>query len=269
MRVHLLSDMHLEFAPFQPNGVDADVVVLAGDVHTGKNAIKWILKTFPDRPVIYVLGNHEFYGQKIPKLISDIKDVAQATNVHVLENDSVEIGNVVFLGATLWTDFRLNGDPVLAETAAQTGMTDFRRIRVTPSYRRFRPRDARWLHAQSLEWLARQTANARGRKIVVVTHHAPSARSVPSGFQNDQLYPAYASNLEPFVAECGAALWIHGHIHGRADFTVSGTRVVGNPRGYPTEPHWLRSVICSHCLSGAVVLRKTASAIRAGRPIAG
>src|SRR5262245_7005031 len=150
MRVHILSDLHVEFAPFQPKNVDADVTVLAGDVHTGKNGITWIHKTFPDRAVIYVLGNHEFYGQKIPKLIDDIKEIAQGTNVRVLENQSVEIDNVVFLGATLWTDFRLNGDSVLAEVTAQTGMTDFRRIRVTPSYRRFCPADARRLHTQSL-----------------------------------------------------------------------------------------------------------------------
>lgn len=237
MRVQILSDLHLEFAPFQPNNVGADVVLLAGDVHTGRNGIKWILKTFPDRPVIYVLGNHEFYGQKIPKLISEVKEVAQGTNVHVLENDSVEIENVVFFGATLWTDFRLNGDPVLAEVAAQTGMTDFRRIRVTPSYRRFRPSDARRIHARSLEWLAEQIEQARGRKIVVVTHHAPSPQSIPMQFRNDPLNPAFASNLESFIAESGATLWIHGHIHHRADFIVGGTCVVANPRGYPTEPH--------------------------------
>ena len=237
MRVHILSDLHLEFAPFQPINVGADVVLLAGDVHTGRNGIKWILKTFPDRPVIYVLGNHEFYGQKIPKLISEIKEVAQGTNVHVLENDSVEIENVVFFGATLWTDFRLNGDPILAEVAAQTGMTDFRRIRVTPSYRCFRPSDARRIHARSLEWLAEQIEQARGRKIVVVTHHAPSPQSIPMQFRNDPLNPAFASNLESFIAESGATLWIHGHIHHRADFIVGGTCVVANPRGYPTEPH--------------------------------
>jgi Icc-related predicted phosphoesterase len=237
MRIHILSDLHLEFAPFQRNNVDADVVVLAGDVHTGKNGIKWILKAFPDRPVIYVLGNHEFYGQKIPKLIDEIKEFAQGTSVHVLENDCVEIGNVIFLGATLWTDFRLYGDPVLAEVTAQTGMTDFRRIRVTPSYRRFRPSDARRIHTHSLEWLTQQVEQARGRKIVVVTHHAPSPQSIPARFQNDPLNPAFASNLESFISECGAALWIHGHIHHHSDYTIGSTRVVANPRGYPTEPH--------------------------------
>ncbi len=76
MRIHILSDLHLEFAPFFPSPVDADVVVLAGDTHTGRNGIKWALQAFPDRPVIYVLGNHEFYGQKIPKLVSELKELS-------------------------------------------------------------------------------------------------------------------------------------------------------------------------------------------------
>ncbi len=225
----------MEFAPFQPGEVDADVIVLAGDIHTGLNGIKWIPKAFPDRPVIYILGNHEFYGQKIPELTSEIRDMARGTNVHVLENERIEIGKIVFLGATLWTDFRLNGDPVLAEMAAQTGMTDFQRIRVTPSYRRFRPADARRFHARSLEWLVQQAEMARGAKVVVVTHHAPSPQSIPPRFGNDPLNPAFASNLEPFIAKSGAVLWIHGHIHSRSDFVIGQTRVVANPRGYPGE----------------------------------
>lgn len=236
MRVHILSDLHLEFAPFQKTNVGADAVVLAGDVHTGTNGIKWILNTFRDQPVVYVLGNHEFYGQKIQKLISNIKEIAQGTNVHVLENDRVELGDVVFLGATLWTDFRLLGDPVRSGAAAQAGMNDCRRIRLLPNYRRFLPKDARAFHAESLIYLAQQMEHARGKKIIVVTHHAPSAQSIPLRFQGDPLNAAFASNLEGFIAICGAALWIHGHMHHHSDYVIGGTRVIANPRGYPTEP---------------------------------
>ena len=237
MRVHIMADLHLEFAPFQPNKVDADVVVLAGDVHNGVNGIKWILKTFPEQPVIYVLGNHEFYGQKIPKLISEIKELAQGSNVHVLENEAVEIANVTFLGATLWTDFRLYGDIELAEQAAESGVTDFQRIHVSPSLRHFRPKDARRIHAQSLDWLTQQVRNAQGDQVVVVTHHAPSPQSIPLGFCNDSLNPAFASNLEPFIANSGVKWWIHGHIHSRSDYVIGTTRIVANPRGCPGEPH--------------------------------
>jgi Icc-related predicted phosphoesterase len=233
MRLHILSDLHLEFAPFQPTQVEADVIILAGDVHTGKNGIQWILKNFPDRPVIYVLGNHEFYGQKIPKLIGEIKSLAQGTHVHVLENDSVEINGVVFLGATLWTDFKLNGDVVMAEVTAQTNMTDFRRIRVTPSYRKFRPNDARRLHEQSVQWLSKEMEGLAGKKTVVVTHHAPSPKSVPDRYRNDPLNPAYASDLDRFITDNHASLWVHGHIHHYLDYHIGNTRIIANPRGYP------------------------------------
>jgi predicted phosphohydrolase len=235
MRVHVLSDLHLEFAPFQPNKVDADVIVLAGDIDTGTNGIKWILKTFPDRPAVYILGNHEFYGQNISELISSIKALAQGTNVHVLENNAVEIGSVVFLGATLWTDFRLSGDTVLAAVNAQTRMADFSQIRTTPSNRYFHPADARRLHAQSLEWLIQKAPEARGKSIVVVTHHAPSPHSIPSKFLGDPLNPAFASNLEPFMLESGIRFWIHGHIHHHSDYMIGSSRVIANPRGYPGE----------------------------------
>jgi Icc-related predicted phosphoesterase len=235
MRIHILSDLHLEFAPFQPSNVDADVIVFAGDVHTGANGLKWIRENFPDRQIIYVLGNHEFYGQKIPKLTGELKAAAAGSNIHLLENDAVEIGGVLFMGATLWTDFGLLGDVVLAEVTAQTGMTDFKRIRISPSYRRFSPADARRLHRQSLAWLAEQAGRVRDQKLVVVTHHAPSPRSISQRFQNDPLNPAYASNLDSFIAICKAQLWIHGHIHQHSDYSIDSTRVIANPRGYPCE----------------------------------
>ena len=73
--------------------------------------------------------------------------------------------------------------------------------------------------------------------VVVVTHHAPSALSLGHDLQfQDAVRAAYASNLEELVAGSGAALWVHGHIHRAADYSVGGTRVICNPRGYPDEP---------------------------------
>ena len=187
MRLHVLSDLHLEFEPFTPPTVEADVVILAGDVSTGRNGLKWALKTFPDRPVVYVLGNHEFYGQKLQKLIKELQELADGTNVHLLENGSFRIGDVVFLGATLWTDFALNGNPVVSEVVAQTSMNDYRRIRTLPRYSRLKPSDTRRLHMESRRWLEDQAFAHRGRKVVVVTHHAPSRESIPPAFAGRSL----------------------------------------------------------------------------------
>lgn len=235
MRLHILSDLHLEFAPFTPPATNADAVILAGDISTGRNGLKWAMATFPDRPVIYVLGNHEFYGQKLQKLIQELRAVARGSNVHVLEDECLTLDDVTFLGATLWTDFALSGDPVMAEVVAQTSMSDYRRIRTLPDYRRLRPSDTRRIHVRSRCWLEEQTLALRGRKVVVVTHHAPSIRSIPSRYEGDPCNPAFASELAPFVEKSGARLWIHGHIHSPSDYRLGATRILANPRGYPTE----------------------------------
>lgn len=236
MRLYILSDLHLEFEPFTPPAVEVDVVILAGDVSTGRNGLKWALTAFPERPVIYVLGNHEFYGQKLQKLILELREMARGTNVHVLENESWTVGEVTFLGATLWTDFALNGNPVVSEVVAQTGMNDYRRIRTLPNYKRLRPADTRQLHAQSRKWLEDELFRLKGRKVVVVTHHAPSPESIPMAFEGDAFNPAFTSDMKRFITETGARLWVHGHLHSPSDYRVGGTRVLANPRGYPTEP---------------------------------
>src|ERR1035437_2084388 len=236
MRLRLLSDLHLEFEPFTPRAVESDVVILAGDVGSVRNGLKWALKTFPDRPVIYVLGNHEFYGQKLQKLIKELQELADGTNVRLLENEQCSIGEVVFLGATLWTGFGLNGNPVVSEVVAQTGMNDYRRIRTLPRYSRLRPSDTRRLHMQSRQWLEDQVFSLKGRKVVVVTHHTPSRESIPPAFDGDACNPAFASDMSRFIVESEARLWAHGHIHYSCDYTLGRTRVLANPRGYPTEP---------------------------------
>jgi predicted phosphodiesterase len=235
MKLHILSDLHTEFASFEWPGTKADVVILAGDTGVGKHGLEWVFRTVPSTPVIYVTGNHEYYGQKIPKLVNELKQLAAGSNVRVLENDAAVIGDVVFLGATLWTDFALDGNVSLATFDAVTGMSDFRRIRVLPTYRRFHPRDARRIHEATLQWLATAARSFPGKKLVVVTHHAPSRESLSPRYRADSLNPAYASNLEPLVNELGADLWIHGHIHHASDYRIGRTRVIANPRGYPGE----------------------------------
>lgn len=235
MRLHIISDLHLEFAPFSMPDVKADAVVLAGDVGVGHNGLKWIRAWIPSTPVVYVLGNHEYYGETMPKLVEELRAAANGTNVHILENSRVDFGDVTILGATLWTDFALNGDPVVGGLTAEQGMNDFRHIRTLPGYRKLRASYLRRVHADSVRWLKTEAAACRGRKLVVVTHCPPSARSISPIYAGDPLNAAFVSNLDSLVAEFGALLWVHGHTHVSADYTIGGTRVLGNPRGYPGE----------------------------------
>ena len=136
MKLHILSDVHVEFGPYDAPETDADVVVLAGDIHVGRNGFDWAREQFPNKPVLYVLGNHEYYGKALPKFADKLRELAEGTNVHILEQDSLTLDGVTFLGCTLWTDFELFGDPRIAGYEAAQKMTDYKRIRVSPNYRR-------------------------------------------------------------------------------------------------------------------------------------
>ena len=237
MRLHVLSDLHLEFAPFDPPAVEADVVVLAGDLAPGLRGLEWAAARWPERPLVIVPGNHEFYGHTYPALVRKLVARAAALrgDVHVLSDAAAVVGGVRFLGATLWTDFRVFGDPAAGMAAAQLQMTDFRRIRVEPTYSTARPPDtARW-HARSVAWLRGALAEPHDAPTVVVTHHAPSRRSL-NPLYADPVASAYASALDALVEGSGARLWVHGHTHHCVDYRVGDTRVLSNQRGYPDEP---------------------------------
>jgi predicted phosphodiesterase len=237
MKLQIFSDLHVEFESFYPPETEADVVILAGDIHVGKKGIDWAKASFADRQVLYVLGNHEYYGRAYPKHIDDLRKLTSGSNVHILENDRLVIDDVTFLGCTLWTDFQLFGDPKIAGYYATQRMTDYHKIRVNPQYRKLRSLDTAVIHAKSLRWLQESVIDLQCEKLVIITHHAPSARSIPASFQEDILSAAYASHLEAFVAESGAKLWVHGHLHSQQDYSIGNTRVICNPRGYPDEPN--------------------------------
>lgn len=235
MKLHILSDLHIEFESFNPTFIDTDIIILAGDIHVGKKGVEWALTNFPDKPVIYILGNHEYYGKAFPKHINDLKQLAHGTNIHLLENDSFVLDGVKFIGCTFWTDFKLFGDPRIAGYQATQTMNDYRKIRVSPQYRKLRSLDTTFIHSKSLRWLEEELKNSKDSKVVVITHHAPSKRSLPGSDQDDILSAAYASHLDRFVEDSCAVLWIHGHIHTQQDYLIGSTRVICNPRGYPDK----------------------------------
>jgi predicted phosphodiesterase len=235
MRLHIISDLHLEFSPLDLPVVDADVVVAAGDIHKGHKGLEWLRRAIPKTPVIYVLGNHEYYGHALPRLTDELRIAAAGTNVHVLENAGVDLAGVTFLGATLWTDFALDGDAQVGAHVAEKSMNDFRLISTVPGVRALRASDMRRVHDESVGWLRTQLAARRGQRTVVVTHHLPSPRSIAPRFSGDPLNPAFASNLDELVASSGAELWVHGHSHTAMDYRLGDTRVIANPRGYPHE----------------------------------
>jgi len=197
VRIRVLSDLHNEFRSFMPPEIVADVTVLAGDIDIGKRGVGWAATVFGGRPVIYVAGNHEYYGRAIPKLTGDLVELGESVGVTVLESASANVAGIRFLGCTLWSDFEIAGSSAASMAACSEVMTDFRRIRVSPSFRRLRPADQRGLHQASVRWLRSELRAGDATRTVVVTHHAPSARSLDVGSRTDP-QPELLAGREPF-----------------------------------------------------------------------
>ena len=177
MRLHVLSDVHLEFGDYTPKETGADVVILAGDIHQGHQGIQWAKRHFPKQPIICVMGNHEFYGCDMRPLLEGCRAETRRGNISLLENQSVQIGGITFLGCTLWTDFKLWPKPAEAMEAASDYLADFKVIRTSSG--RLRPADTVQIHQASVAWLKSQLKQNSPEKTVIITHHAPSSRSIP------------------------------------------------------------------------------------------
>lgn len=239
-KVHLLSDLHLDFSMIKehraPEGTD--VVVLAGDTHPGVLGVIWAAETFPGLPVLLILGNHEYYGRRaLDRHLRKMREKAEGTNVSVLDRQSVVVAGTRFVCATLWTDYDLHGDRELGMRYAlvgpdgQGGMNDYRRICSTMN-RDLRPWDLLGEHRAAVAFIRDELAAPFEGPTVVVTHHAPSARSLEGSLRHDAMSPCYASRLEWLIDECRPEAWFHGHIHQPQDYVVGQTRIRANPRGY-------------------------------------
>ncbi|WEK71385.1 MAG: metallophosphoesterase [Candidatus Chryseobacterium colombiense] len=237
MKIQIISDLHQEFGYTDLSFDNADIIVLAGDVNLGTKGIEWIKTKIPGKPVIYVLGNHEYYKGSYPKTLHKIEEAAQDSNIFVLENSFVDIEGIRFHGTTLWTDFSIFGNPVKYGMICQSVMNDYKKIRRDPSYSKMRTVDIFKIHQFSKLWLQESLEEARGMKNIVVTHHAPSIHSVPEQYKNDPVTSAYASNLEDLIQEYQPLYWIHGHIHTPSDYKIGATKITCNPHGYIDEKY--------------------------------
>lgn len=258
MKLLVLSDLHLEHAAFEvPRDVDYDLVVLAGDIQTpGTRAVRWAQRptTFAGKPVVLVPGNHEYYGTCIGAQLSEMRDAARGSNVHVLDRDAVTINGVRFIGTTLWTDFQLpvrraeespESDVARALEEANRRLMDFRLIDVhyqedfvrgdwPPRERRrpLRAEDTLAEHYVDRDWLRRELDRAHYGHTVVVTHHGPSRESVDEQFVGDPLTPAFVSHLPSDFFPGSLTLWVHGHTHTSCNYDRAFSKVICNPRGY-------------------------------------
>ena len=234
MRLLVFSDLHLEHRPsweIPCKFPDYDVAVLAGDIGGSPAAsLKGLAKEpgLAGRPIVFVAGNHEFCGDAIEPQLEQARALADP-RVNLLDSTMVVIDGVRVIGATLWTAYDV-GD----HAACERGIADHRLIRD------FRTADALARHRDDLAAIERMLSQPFDGRTVVVTHHAPSHRSIARKFRGAAENGAFVSDLENVMHRYQPDLWIHGHVHSSHDYRVGRTRVLCNPKGY--GPHHAKGI---------------------------
>lgn len=234
MKIRLLSDLHTEFRlPYKTHPMSEyrgeDVLVLAGDIASGATNTKAVIQHFLDLGfphVVYVPGNHEYYGSTLKHF--DDKLLAwceQTRGVHFLRPGQVIIDEVVFTGGTLWTNFM---DNPFSQSVAKRVINDFRQIK------NFQTKDAYELYYKHLDYIKQSYQNRReGYKTVVVTHFLPARECIAPRWRGGDLINDYfANDLGSWIAEMTDTTWLFGHTHDSMDFYIGDTRMVCNPHGY-------------------------------------
>ncbi len=245
MKIDVVSDVHLEFGTYIPSNPNkSDVLIMAGDIvpiNLLKDNRKYIeyfeqcAKLYEH--VIYIFGNHEFYGGDIRLEFDNAKKwLGHIDNLRIVNNEVVEINDVSFMCGTMWTDCNKE-DPLTMLHLIQS-MNDYRTIKDSSKASMYggvdylTPEDTVIEHKLFKKFLISALNNCE--KCIVVTHHLPSLRSIPEEYRRDyHMNGGYATNLDEFIMlRPQIKAWIYGHTHASAEFKIGETTLINNARGY-------------------------------------
>lgn len=238
IRLAILSDLHVEKGDYQPPVLDCDLIILAGDVGWGLEGVHWIERNLAGRPMIYVAGNREYWHhpEGADPLAELRREAARVPGLTFLHNETKVVEKnetrLRVLGATLWTDYSLDGDAEATMAKAGDSMPDYRNGRsdeggvLTPAH-------VAAANRASTAFLTAELARPHDGPTVVVTHHLPSELSLPRRRPGHVPQAASVSPLESLVKRAGPDLWIHGHSHADCDYRIGHCRIVSRQRGAP------------------------------------
>ena len=252
-----MGDLHLEFHALK-NLLERDILILAGDIfvavhmhkfHTDAKSrsekkkyekfCKEELSKF--RYVLYVKGNHEHYHGNFENTSSLLKEylALHAPNVTLLDNESIEIEGVKFIGSILWATYGCNTQNHML---IQNNMNDCHVIKTQLSCgdeylyefthkihgRKMNVFDINNEHKKSISFIENELKTST-LPCIVITHHCPSFLCLEEG---GDMSDAYASNQHKLIEQYKPKMWIYGHTHEPKHFRINDTLLINNSRGY-------------------------------------
>jgi predicted phosphodiesterase len=257
MKIRLLSDLHHEFYEdqFLYKTRGEDVLVLAGDINVGVDRTSMSLLRFlqEQRNIVYVPGNHEAYGTTLNDFDSGMRKFCKAYGVQYMNPSSAYFyehsdgtwsfdpdwgRRVLFIGATLWTDF---GDDYFARHAAANQISDFHEIKG------FKPFDCIQLNVDHKDYIKdvyNMSREMTDCQKVVVTHFLPTYECISDRYRDgNALNKYFANDLTNYIGQLEDTTWLFGHTHDDVDITIGETRCIANPYGYNVNSTYKEMII--------------------------
>lgn len=237
-KIGLVSDLHLEASNCEIDSKNWDYLVVAGDLSSDLNLIEdfFSYKAPLDIPIIYVLGNHEYERRDVDSTPKKIKEMLSfSKNIHVLDNESIVIDDIKFIGSTLWSNFELDGIRAKEQAMkwAEQNVVDFYKIFKLDEFYRYVPingNDMLKMNEKAYKFLEFELKkNDFSGKKVVITHFAPHKKSVHENYKHT-ISSYWVNHFEELLGY--SEYWFHGHTHNSFEYEVEGTVVACNPRGY-------------------------------------
>lgn len=243
MKIRIISDIHCDINEYKKFNFENEFVICCGDISGDRfTSEKWIQNNI--KQGIIIGGNHLGYHSvsnnekdSLNLSIKYLQDKFSKGPVYFLENQHIIKNDIVFIGCILFTDFNLYSNQPLAQEIARNNLNDYKYVKIyNRSLTNLLPDDTIRFHRQSKKYINRICKEFSDKKVIIITHHAPSVLSVHDKYKNDLLNAAFASNLESLIIENNnIKLWCHGHVHNNVDYKIFNTRIVANPLGYYNE----------------------------------
>lgn len=235
MKIQIASDLHLEFHdnreylsihPLKPAG---EILLLAGDIvpfvkrEEHRDFFKFCSDNFKE--TYWIPGNHEYYRSDMTGKDGVLKENIYS-NVHLLNNQVVELGGTRLIFSTLWTMI-----PPAYHSSVAGSVSDYHLIRIQNSS--FRPINSNFLFQQNFLFIKQSLEEDTTKKNIVITHHVPTFQHYPEEYAGSDINYAFANDLDSFIESSNANIWVYGHHHRNTPaFHVGKTLMVTNQLGY-------------------------------------
>ena len=242
LKIYCISDLHLELYKSYKKVLmrlnivipkDIDVLILAGDIGypMGKNHKHnyiELLKSFKSqyKYVILIAGNHEYYetiNNDREFVTNELIKIAKEANVILLNNNSIIINRIKFIGTILWSH---------ADKKVEIKLNDFKQMFTSVE-------DYNNEYEKCFNWLKDELNDKNDKseydEIIVITHHLPTEELVHEKFRGYEYGSAFYTNILDDLKLNKVKYWFCGHSHEYMTYQKNDTKIILNPVGYPDE----------------------------------